>query len=474
MTVTRFLLEWLLLFDGLHLVSSFIRANDSCRILVRQRYIRVRKSMILSNDNDEKSEKDHNLLDSTCWYSEHKPRRLWDVKLAGTEKSWGTTKPDLEKAWGLGRDDRVEFPSTLSDVVDQAFAAIAGTLYQVQSPDPNIASNAMSRSIFTQRPVRNVRDSGRIGLEIDGVEHLFPNPFRISAATATRRFALLLSAKLSSKESWKPFEAGKGELCSTLEKRTVVVCFNTIKQALAASVELQRLKDLYLSEQHIQSCSSPFDSIKIQCIDDEIPKELHLNQSHRRRNSGLLDGYVNATKGIILVVQPTDYNNEFKPPGPAVDSIGNFQRLTARAAIEEAPIVALSPRFLSNDKDSRGWDQSGYQLSATYGGIEPPNGPTPWIMRDFTPPAYCWIANALCLSDKEPRRTDSSEEQCYLSRVALTQSVMDPGHTWNVFVARECNQGRRKLPTDYIFLASTRSAAGRPPRAVLQQIVDSC
>jgi hypothetical protein len=434
--------------------------------------------MFSLSDNGKKGEQDFNLLDSTIWYAEHKARRLPGMALGVTGKSTLTKTPDFEEAWGLERGHKMEFPSTLSDVVDQAFTAIAGTLYQTQAPDPNIASNAMSRSIFTQRPVRKAQDAGRIGLEIDGAEHLFPYPYTVSSAAATRRLALLLSAKLSCKESWNVFEEDKGGSNNALDKRPIVVCFNTIKQALVASSELQRLRLQYVRKHGDQSGTSPYDNVMIQCIHDEIPTELHLEPSQRRRrNNGLLGGFVNRTKGLILVVQPTDYNDEFEPPGPAIDAVGNFQKLVARATIEEAPVVALSPRFLSHDYVNGGWDQSGYQMSATYGGVEPPKGPTPWIMRDFTPPAFCWIANALTLPGAGPRCRDGRGERWLSSRVAITQSVMDPGHSWNIFVAKDCTQeGSDKiLPrTQYTFLASTRSAAGRPTRAVLQKIVEDC
>ena len=432
--------------------------------------------MILSlfKDMEGNGEQHFSLLDSTGWYAEAKPRRLQGLNPRTGSPPATKTIPNFEETWGLERDREVEFPATLADVVEKSFSAIAGTLYQTHAPDPNVASNAMSRSIFTQRPVRKSRDAGRIGLEIDGVEHLFPYPYQVSSSAAIRRFALLLAAKLSRKESWTSFEKCEDAMCNTLDHRPIVVCFNTIKQALAASSELQQLRQVYFREQSKQFGTSPYDNVRIQCIHDEIPKELHLNPSQRRRNNGLLDGFVNATKGLILVVQPTDYNEECQSPGPAIDSLGNFQKLAARATIEETAIVAVSPRFLSNENAYGGWDQSGYQMSATYGGIEPPQGPTPWIMRDFTPPAFCWIANALPLARSGPRCTDERDGQYFLSRVALTQSVMDPGHLWNVFVAKECSRGNSRSTADYVFLASTRSATGRPPRAVLQRIVENC
>jgi hypothetical protein len=382
---------------------------------------------------------------------------------------------DYKEEWGLSRDYERDFPSTVDQVVHEAFSAIAGTLYQTQKLDPNIASNAMSKSIFTQRPVRKMPDAGRIGIEIDGTEHLFPGAHRLPPASGIRRVSLLLAAKLSRKESWEPFEGDEDSSAKVLDYRPVTVCFNTIKQALAASYDLKFLNLEHARGLGKDGVESPYENIKVQCVQDGIPKNLLLDRSRRRRNNGLSSGVVNATKGLLMVVQPTDYNMEHMPPGPAVDAVGNFQKLAAQATIEEVPVITLSPRFLSNDITYGGWDQSGYQKSAIYGGIEPPKGPTPWIMRDFTPPAFCWIGDALPLGNPTSRNTEHRGEQCHLARVAVTQSVMDSGHSWHIFVAKECtHDGKEKLPTEYIFLGSTRSASGRPTRAVLKQILEDC
>jgi hypothetical protein len=86
-----------------------------------------------------------------------------------------------------------------------------------------------------------------------------------------------------------------------------------------------------------------------------------------------------------------------------------------------------------------------------------------------------------------------------LSRVALMQTVMGKGHGkrwfqnvrniskfasclvfltrtfrsgWHMFAAMECSDGKKKLPTSYRYLASTRSASGRPTRDLIQRILD--
>ena len=106
--------------------------------------------------------------------------------------------------WGVERYDHPEpqFPDTLTTLTDAAWEAVAGTLYQKQRLDPNLASNAMSSSIFGYRPIRGERDTGRIGLEIDGADFLFPKE---SSGAAIRRIALQLGAKLS-EGPWEGFE----------------------------------------------------------------------------------------------------------------------------------------------------------------------------------------------------------------------------------------------------------------------------
>ena len=122
---------------------------------------------------------------------------------------------------------------------------------------------------------------------------------------------------------------------------------------------------------------------------------------------------------------------------------------------------------MSNENPFQGgFDQSGYQKAASYGGATPPDGPTPWIMRDFTPPIYSWIGNALMLG-KVPK------EDCKITRVVLSQSVMEEDHLWNVYFAKECaSRGLKKATTDYVYLASSRSQAGRPTSDLMKRLLD--
>eukprot|EP00429_Kryptoperidinium_foliaceum_P007030 CAMPEP_0176005522 /NCGR_PEP_ID=MMETSP0120_2-20121206/2251_1 /TAXON_ID=160619 /ORGANISM="Kryptoperidinium foliaceum, Strain CCMP 1326" /LENGTH=429 /DNA_ID=CAMNT_0017338235 /DNA_START=398 /DNA_END=1687 /DNA_ORIENTATION=+ len=422
-----------------------------------------------SDEENQEWQSSFNMIDSTSWHhSEKMPRRS-----NTTIEKKGNRIVDYKEEWGVehGHRDGHHCPSTLGEVVNGAFEAIGGTLYQKQKPDPNVASNAMSKSVLTHRPVRREIDVGRIGVEIDGAEHLFREP--ISSIAATRLVSLVLAGKLSSNDSWEPYEGKINAKSHKESTRPVVVCFNTIRQALSASKELSRLRFDPSLSLGFQGERLSYDNVKVQCLDDGLPRGLLADRTKRKRYNGLSEGHVNARKAILLIVQPTDFNSEHKPPGPAVDAIGNFQRLVAKAALEEVPVVILSPRFLSNDTPYGGWDQSGYQQSATYGGMEPPKGPTPWVMRDFTPPSYCWVGNALPLHKiRTHPASDGRSQRKQSIRVVLTQSVMESGHPWNIFVAKESSDDRHGHSVEYLFIATTRSSSGRPTRALLMRLLE--
>lgn len=67
----------------------------------------------------------------------------------------------------------------------------------------------------------------------------------------------------------------------------------------------------------------------------------------------------------------------------------------------------------------------------------------------------------------------------YLSRVAITQSVMEEGHPWHVFIVENVNSIRSKhgisnvhdRETNYHYIASTRPMAGRPSRMIILDII---
>jgi hypothetical protein len=361
------------------------------------------------------------------------------------------------------------FPDTVDTLTDAAWEAIAGTLYRKQRLDPNFASNAMSSSVYGYRPVRRDRDIGRIGLEIDGARYLYRGE---TSGTAMRRVALELGAKLSA-APWKGFECDADGGAAT--SRPVAIYFNTIKQSLIASQELLVLKR---KTQEETGSSRRYENVTILCLqqDDGIPEHMH---GTKRAHGALVKGSIQPARGIIVVVQPTDYNSEFRPPGPSIGTVENLQRLVARAAVDELPVVVISPRFLANEHHvSGGWDQSGYQQSSAYGGAEPPKGPTPWLMRDFTPPVFSWIGSCLSLSghnNHHVKHIDGDGRSYHYSRIVCIQSVMQESHPFHLFAVKEYDkEDDRVLHTDhnstYQYLASTKTSSERPPREVIQHI----
>lgn len=305
------------------------------------------------------------------------------------------------------------------------------------------------------------------------------------------------------------FRVGYEESTKTSAKsqsrRPVVVYFNSVRQALVASHQLRLLKMEELANEkatasanHRTLKKSSYENVTILCLDrdSDIPSNLVKKRSRdsskarqkgrppdsSNRSSPLKYGTVDPSRGVVLVVQPTDYNNEQSPPEPVVNAIGALQQLVARASIEELPVVLVSPRFLAADDNGLPegkWDQSGYQQSSSYGGFEPPKGPTPWIMRDFSPPVFSWIGlSSLGSHEKFTEYRDEHGDLCLYSGLSLTQSVMHQKRAWHVFLATECIQSSG-IPngkagpagkTRYEYLASTKSASGRPTRELLHRV----
>ena len=168
----------------------------------------------------------------------------------------------------------------------------------------------------------------------------------------------------------------------------------------------------------------------------------------------------------------SDFNEEFRPPGPAIDSVSHLQKLAARAAVENLPIVVISPRFLVHQPTlTNNWDQTGFQQSSVFGGSEPARGPTPWILRDFFPPAFVWVGKAASLVNRTPRLSDHDDsvdrEVPYFSRVTMMQSVLNECHAWHLFGAKE-HRGK----TTYQYLASTSTSSGRPTLSIIHSVFD--
>ena len=280
--------------------------------------------------------------------------------------------------WGLVHQEITnKCPMTPVQVVNEVFDAIAGTLYDKQKLDPAIVSNSRSNSLYTHRPIRSSSDAGRIGIEIDGAEFLFPS--RISANRAQRIFSLILAAKLSHNFSWNEYE---DQNHSANSFRPVALSFNTIKEALLARREMQIMQRDCRTERE----RAAFNHVIIQTLSDGIPKALYVAKSTKRKYRSFKNLAVNATKGLLVVVQPTDFNQEFDPARPSLHSLNDFQKTIACALLQETPVVVISPRFLSygdTEAPDNEINQNGFQQASFYGGKEPPRGPAPFILRDL-------------------------------------------------------------------------------------------
>jgi hypothetical protein len=122
---------------------------------------------------------------------------------------------------------------------------------------------------------------------------------------------------------------------------------------------------------------------------------------------------------------------------------------------------------------------------------KPPKGPTPWILRDFIPPVFSWIGSSIEFTKRPPwsqiQQTIASDHPTvcgvsYLSRVAMTQSVMESGHPWHIYAVENIysfssskskkNIGQTSdLETNYHYVASTRPKAGRPSKRIILDIL---
>jgi hypothetical protein len=446
-----------------------------------------------------------------------------------------TEELQLVQHWGLtknlyGSDPKC--PASVEDVVDGAFAAIAGTLCDRQKPDPAVTETNRDPSLFAYRPVRSPGEAGRIGIEIDGAECLFPDlrmgrggdgssyevqrRRHLLQSRAQRRLALLLAMKLASNDSWTEFEAkhhANQQRTAAAPFRPVALSFNTLKEALAARREMQHLQTVM---DHVDG--RVFDHIIVQTISDGLPNQLQ-NKIQRKRFARMKE-QVNATKGILLLCSPTDFSHEYEPPGPSLHTISDFQKTIAVSLLHETPVVVISPRFFSYDEGTVSTgssfagsiNQNVYQQAGYYGGKEPPRGMSPWVLRDFFPPSYCWIGDALA--------DDHGDEfgSPLLPRVIITNSVMEKvctnladvfhgcfaaksvdisfrcrcrmqDYPWHIFAGEERysrrhghhdvshgshRQSRRHHGHDtetFHYLGSTRSISGRPTRALLQHLV---
>lgn len=406
--------------------------------------------------------------------------------IRGTGHDWGIHQQD--KSPDQSNDPVPPLPDTLELVANQANDAIIFSLLEEHSEpfsdriDPHILNNLWAGDRFWQhrRPVRKAADRGRIGIEIDGIlPSLLAPTRRMTRSSTIRSVSLLLAGKLAVHPEWTI----NNQIEEQQDSIPILIYFNTIKQALWASHELSQLKQM-----HVSAEVNPYDSVSILALGDEggLPSKMiaHTKQDNSRKKARpYRDGSVDPSRGIVIVVEPSDFHQEYKPPGPSIGAVERLQKLASQTALVGLPMVVISPRFAQS---ATGWDQSGYTQSATFGGLEPPRGPTPWILRDFVPPVYSWVGKVVGLAgaqrDSSPagqnllsdddevgeERSGAGSHYCYLN-ISMTQSVLHRQRAWHIYGVRTLNgeSPPGMTPKHHSeYLASTQSSAGRPTKDV--------
>ena len=397
----------------------------------------------------------------------------------------------IDDKWGVDFDvpePAPIFPSTAEEVAEAAFQSISAVLSGEERPDPAVASNARRNSVVDYRPTVG-RDRARIGIEIAGARHLMKEsetpplsvpvcdsmgrPVRPSLedveGRAIRRVSLMLGSKL----------------CKlTDETRPIFVYFNTIQQTLMASRELSLLK--------LERQASAYHNIRVQCLEEGLPKDIRdecKKMIRSKRNT--VNAAADPSKGMIVLVQPSDINTEYRPPANAYGKVMSVQRLLAQATIASFPVIVVSPRLTEQHnvyqrESGRTPGRWNYQESATYGGSEPPTPPlsTPWLSADWAAPVFVWISSALDIARKknsaaslihmleqEDIDPDKFSSFSYCSSIGLMQSVIEEDRPWHMFAALEnCHSDTLESDTIYQYMGSTKSSSGRPSSKVMAQV----
>ncbi|GFH58792.1 hypothetical protein CTEN210_15268 [Chaetoceros tenuissimus] len=526
--------------EVLLLMSVFVIKSTLAFVSTLDLFTKIQQYKASKDDGNDGQIPEPNFLDQSRDDFDRRPLRIIRDVGAENQKEETEVQQGFEfEQWGVeyikDPSSRPLCPSSLDEVAEKAFNSITSTLYCKQKFDPNIVTNALAVSVNERRPVGFAfwpkgRDVGRLGIEVDGLRHLLIEPslkkhsqirnendlkmYKLSnklnknmafqkrvaqhvielEAIALRRFSLILASKLS-RGIWDDFEVDIGG--KEPKSRPVALFFNTIRQALQATNELQKLKRVAALRGH----HGVYDDIRILCLgQDSIPKDMHMLKNRNKDVNGkdrrkwgaskeLSDGKIDPKKGLVLIVQPTDYNNDITPPSPSVSTVQHLQELLATASVAYIPAVTISPR-LTEQFDGNGIEQSGYQVSSTYGGIEPPKGPTPWILRDFIPPVFSYVGDAISLTRKPPKPSNDDMfndfgrnefEMSYLSRVTMMQSVLEEGHPWHLYVVENISSyrlldGKNKITgreENFHYVASTRPNNGRPPKRAILDILSN-
>ena len=405
--------------------------------------------------------------------------------------TWLHLSNSIDDKWGVDFDvpnPAPIFPSTADEVAEAAFRSISAVLLGKERPDPAVASNARRKSQVDYRPTVG-RDRERLGIEIAGARHLMKEidtpplpvpvydnmgrPVRASLedveGRAIRRVSLMLASKLAK---------------LTDEASPILVYFNTIQQTLMASRELSLLK--------LENQSFDNDNIRVLCLEEGLPEDVreHCKERMRKNRKAPFTAGVDPSKGMVLLVQPSDVNTEYRPPANAYGKVMSVQTLLAQASIASFPVVVVSPRLTEQHaiyqretgRTSARWN---YQETATYGGSEPPTPPgsTPWLSADWAAPAFVWIASALDIAKRnsaasllhrmelEDKDRDKISSFSYCSSVGLMHSVVEEARPWHMFAAVEnYHSDTSDTETTYQYMGSTKSSSGRPSSKVMEQV----
>ncbi|EED95524.1 predicted protein [Thalassiosira pseudonana CCMP1335] len=448
------------------------------------------------------------------------------------------------------------FPSTFDAVADETFNAIAGTICGLQRPDPNKVTNAMHKSVLDYRPthpawassrrwvdgddedgnkrrkapqskLQMIDTPARMGIEIDGAAYLLSSyeladnsiqsDFLRGKSTDEGRALRILSLEIARRLSvpWDGFE--EAELnTSTASGRLVAVYFNSMEQTLMASNELRRLKQTYSDRRDEEG----LDRIQIFCLGQHTLPNCMIQQKRKSKQSNY-----KSKKGIVLIVKPTDYETDSPTTTIHTNTIEKLQSILLQASASSVPAVVLSPRLTDlpplqqpptthpyKRTGPSGFEQSGFQRSSIYGGVEPPAGPTSWLLRDLVPPVYVWVGCSLDMISKSntagqrkrayPSLKSLSETYrnqqlldntggvdevrledgvgnvgvySFYSRVVMTQSSMDTGHAYHLFAVEEkCISAESRNDvmwrSSYHYMGSTKASLGRPTSDVMRDV----
>lgn len=320
--------------------------------------------------------------------------------------------------WSFERlDDPRDFPCSYSAIVEEAVEAVGATLVGSQKPSPNLVGNALSRNVLQYRPAHRTRPESneRVGIEIDGLSCL-DGSFRRSEDSSLRYFSILLARELS-------------------KDCRVAMFFSSLEESLLAVNDLNKI-DVSAN-------------ISIQCIaQGSLPTSM-MKGSER----GRID-----KSNIVLIVKPSDISMGRLQPGMS----DRLQKILFQASSSSIPTVVLSPRLSELSSRERlgtnGLEQSGFQASSSYGGLEPPKQ-TLWLLRDLVPPAYTWAIT----------KVGSSEGRDCLASVAMRQTAMESGHRYDVFVMGVGRGGDGRA--DYNYAGSTSSFKGRPTISIMGDVL---